>query len=110
MPDPVTDPVIAPRLLSRLRIKHPVTRAPARLNTWPVDSGFQDGIPPVRICSIAQPQPCLTHLHDDLDPYRVVFISHLLQVCYQVFGRLQGGLSLHLIRLPTLVDYRVPFL
>jgi hypothetical protein len=37
---PVT---IAPRLLSCLRIKCGVTDAPARLDTWPVASGFQGG-------------------------------------------------------------------
>ena len=34
----------APRLLSRLRIKHPVTGMPARLNTRPVASGYLGGI------------------------------------------------------------------
>ncbi len=33
--------------------------------------------------------------------------SHLLQVSYQVFGCLQGSLSVDLGRLPTFVDYRV---
>ena len=36
---------IAPRLLSCLRIKRAVTVTPARLDTWPVASGYQDGIP-----------------------------------------------------------------
>ena len=39
-----------------------------------------------------------------------VLISHLLQVSYQFVGRLQGGLSLDLVRVPALVHYRVPFL
>ena len=34
---------IAPRLLSRLRIKRAVTATPARLDTWPVASGYQGG-------------------------------------------------------------------
>jgi hypothetical protein len=34
----------APRLLLRLRIKHPVTGLPARLNTRPVANGYLGGI------------------------------------------------------------------
>lgn len=35
---------IAPRLLSCLRIKQPITGLPARLDTWPVANGYQGGI------------------------------------------------------------------
>jgi hypothetical protein len=35
----------APRLLSHLRIKHPVTQVPARLDTGPVASGYPSGNP-----------------------------------------------------------------
>ena len=35
---------IAPRLLSCLRIKQLIAELPARLDTWPVASGYQGGI------------------------------------------------------------------
>jgi hypothetical protein len=47
---PVT---IAPRLLSRLRIKRTVTSAPARLNSRPVVSGYLD-----RLCTCKTTRPC----------------------------------------------------
>ena len=46
---------IAPRLLSCLRIKRPITGPPARLDTWPVANGYQGGIPTrsfVRHCQV----------------------------------------------------------
>ncbi|MFH0813954.1 MAG: hypothetical protein V2A69_14130 [Pseudomonadota bacterium] len=36
---------LAPRLLSRLRIKHSVTTAPARLDSRPVANGYLDRLP-----------------------------------------------------------------
>lgn len=51
---PVT---IAPRLLSCLRIKRAVTGQPARLDTWPVASGYQGGIHTARSYGLAKPQP-----------------------------------------------------
>jgi len=47
---PVT---IAPRLLSRLRIKHSVTTAPARLDSRPVANGYLDRLPTYKTM-----QPC----------------------------------------------------
>lgn len=56
---PVT---FAPRLLSYLRIKHVITATPARLDTWPVASGYQGGIhtrSTTRHCQAApRPDPC----------------------------------------------------
>jgi len=51
---------IAPRFLSCLRIKHPVTSSPARLDSRPVANGYLRGFPPTGLGGLARP-----HLMDD---------------------------------------------
>ena len=86
----------APRFLSCLRIKHPVTGVPARLNTRPVASGYLSGIrtrQTARHCQAAT-SGCfrLEHFAEwDLHPWKAPPLHG--QAVEEVTSRLERGCS-----------------